>query len=101
MHRSQGYATTENLFAHGTRPARTHVADPRARRDREERVGLKLDGLAALQHARPQLRPRQIDENGQRPLQPLGGGPHHLVLGRLTPSDSGGFFDWQGKAIPF
>ncbi len=23
------------------------------------------------------------------------------VLARLTPADSGGFFDWKGEAIPF
>jgi NAD(P)-dependent dehydrogenase (short-subunit alcohol dehydrogenase family) len=58
------------------------------------------------------LHPGTVDTEMSRPFQ-ANVAPERLftpaksaqaladVLGRLTPSDSGGFFDWQGKAIPF
>lgn len=58
------------------------------------------------------LHPGTVDTEMSRPFQ-ANVAPERLftpadsaqaladVLGRLTLSDSGGFFDWQGKAIPF
>ena len=67
-------STNYPTIARDVQPGARLLLDDGAGREREDGVGFERDGLAVLEHARPDLRPRQVNEHGERPAEALGGG---------------------------